>query len=46
MGPTNALTYTTKYLGDVTIVGPGAGRAPTGYALLTDILDINRILKG
>ncbi|GAH52917.1 unnamed protein product, partial [marine sediment metagenome] len=45
MGPINALTYTTKYLGDVTIVGPGAGKAPTGYALLTDILDINRIVK-
>ncbi|MCG3227009.1 MAG: homoserine dehydrogenase [Candidatus Heimdallarchaeota archaeon] len=45
MGPTNALTYTTKYLGDVTIVGPGAGRAPTGFALLTDILDINRLLS-
>jgi len=44
MGPTNALTYTTKYLGDITIVGPGAGKAPTGFALLTDILDINRIL--
>jgi len=41
-GPINALTYTTKYLGDVTVVGPGAGRAATGYALLTDILDIHR----
>ena len=45
MGPTNALTYTTKYLGDVTIVGPGAGKLPTGFAILTDMLDINRILK-
>ena len=45
MGPTNALTYTTKYLGDVTIVGPGAGKTPTGFALLTDILDINRLLS-
>ncbi len=45
MGPTNALTYTTKYLDDVTIVGPGAGRAPTGFAILTDILDINRLLS-
>ena len=45
MGPTNALTYTTKYLGDVTIVGPGAGRAATGFAILTDILDINRLLS-
>ncbi|MFW9905599.1 MAG: homoserine dehydrogenase, partial [Candidatus Thorarchaeota archaeon] len=44
-GPINALTYTTKYLGDVTIVGPGAGREATGYALLTDILDIHRKLS-
>jgi len=43
-GPINALTYTTKYLGDITIVGPGAGREATGYALLTDILDIHRHL--
>ena len=41
-GPINALTYSTKYLGDVTIVGPGAGREATGYALFTDILDIHR----
>ena len=45
MGPINALTYTTKYLGDVTIVGPGAGKLPTGYSVLTDILDINRLVK-
>jgi len=43
-GPINALTYTTKYLGDITIIGPGAGREATGYALLTDILDIHRNL--
>lgn len=43
-GPINALTFTTKYLGDVTIIGPGAGREATGYALLTDILDIHRNL--
>ena len=45
MGPTNALTYTTEYLGDITVVGPGAGKLPTGFAVLTDILDINRIVK-
>ncbi len=45
MGPTNALTYTTKYLGDITIIGPGAGQLPTGFAVLSDILDINRIIK-
>lgn len=41
-GPTNALLFRTKYLGDVTIIGPGAGRVATGYALLTDLLEINR----
>ena len=45
MGPTNALTYSTKYVSDVTIVGPGAGKLPTGFALLTDILDINRLIS-
>ena len=36
MGPINALTFKTKYLGDITIVGPGAGKLPTGFALLAD----------
>ncbi len=40
MGPTNALTYTTDHLGDVTIIGPGAGKEETGYALLVDLLSI------
>jgi homoserine dehydrogenase len=38
----NALTYYTDELGGVTIVGPGAGRRETGYALLIDLLEINR----
>lgn len=42
MGATNALTFTTDLLGDVTVVGPGAGRIQTGFALLTDILAIAR----
>ncbi|MFW6098281.1 MAG: homoserine dehydrogenase, partial [Chloroflexota bacterium] len=33
-GATNAITYTTDLLGDVTLVGPGAGRVETGYALV------------
>ncbi len=37
-GATNALTVTTDDLGDVTIVGPGAGRRETGYSLLIDLL--------
>jgi len=41
MGATNALTFTTDLLGDVTIVGPGAGRIETGFSILTDILSIH-----
>jgi homoserine dehydrogenase len=40
-GATNALTYYTDELGPVTIVGPGAGRRETGFALLIDLLEIN-----
>jgi len=42
MGATNAITYSTRLLGDVTIIGAGAGRLETGYALLEDILAIHR----
>jgi homoserine dehydrogenase len=38
----NALTYYTDVLGEVTIIGPGAGQIETGYSLLTDLLEINR----
>jgi len=38
---TNALTFNTDELGPVTIVGPGAGKRETGFALLIDLLDIN-----
>ena len=41
---TNALTFFTDELGPVTIVGPGAGRRETGFALLIDLLNINRSL--
>jgi homoserine dehydrogenase len=41
-GATNAITYTTDLLGDVTLVGPGAGRIETGYALVSDLLAIHR----
>ncbi len=41
-GATNAMTITTDTLGDVTIVGPGAGRVETGFSLLNDLLTIWR----
>ncbi len=40
-GATNAMTITTDTLGDVTVVGPGAGRRETGFALLNDLLTMN-----
>ena len=39
---TNALTFFTDELGPVTIVGPGAGKRETGFALLVDLLEMNR----
>lgn len=37
-GATNAVTFSTTLLGDVTLIGAGAGRVQTGYALVTDLL--------
>ncbi len=39
-GATNAITYTTQLLDEVTLVGPGAGRLATGYAIIEDLLSI------
>lgn len=39
-GAANALNITTDTLGEVTIVGPGAGRRQTGFAVLTDLVNI------
>jgi len=43
-GVMNAVTFETDVLGSVTIVGPGAGSWEAGYALLTDMLDIHRMI--
>jgi homoserine dehydrogenase len=40
MGATNAVTITTDTLGDVTVVGPGAGKEPTGFSMLVDLVTI------
>jgi homoserine dehydrogenase len=40
-GATNAVTYSTDLLGDITLIGPGAGRMETGYAIIGDILSFN-----
>ncbi|GAB4322934.1 MAG: homoserine dehydrogenase [Bacteroidales bacterium] len=41
-GATNALTFSTDLLGEVTIVGPGAGKSETGFALLSDMIYLAR----
>lgn len=44
-GQTNAVTFETTYLGQVTIAGPGAGRVETAYALLSDIIAIDQYFR-
>jgi homoserine dehydrogenase len=43
-GATNAVTYATDLMGDVTLIGAGAGRKETGFAALADLLDIHRLI--
>lgn len=40
LGATNALKITSSILGDTTIVGAGAGKIETGFALYNDIISI------
>lgn len=40
-GNMNAITFTTDLLGDVTIIGPGAGKKETGYAVLNGLIRVN-----
>ena len=40
-GVTNAVTIETDALGEVTVVGPGAGPKETAFALLADLLEIH-----
>ncbi len=44
MGATNAVTFHTDMLGPVTIVGAGAGRKETAFAVISDLLDVHRTL--
>jgi homoserine dehydrogenase len=44
-GALNALNFTTDTLGEVTIMGAGAGKVETGYSILNDLILINEDLK-
>lgn len=39
-GVTNAIEFTTTYLGKVLVTGPGAGKLETGYSIFSDVLSI------
>lgn len=38
MGSTNAINFINEPLNSITVVGPGAGRKETGYAMLNDFI--------
>lgn len=42
----NAILVRASSIGDVMFYGPGAGSLPTGSAVLSDIMDIAKYLKG
>ncbi len=46
LGVDNAIQFQTDILGPVTIVGPGAGRKETGFAILSDLINIHSWLGG
>ena len=41
-GATNAITLETDLLGNITLIGAGAGKLETGFAILSDLLAIQR----
>jgi homoserine dehydrogenase len=42
LGPQNAAIITSKYAGDITITGPGAGGDATAVAAIGDLIAIAR----
>ncbi len=41
-GVSNAITYQTDLMGAITLIGAGAGGAQTGFAILSDLLEMHR----
>jgi homoserine dehydrogenase len=44
-GAVNAITFTSPLLGDITLVGKGAGGAQTAFGILSDLYAIQRSLS-
>ena len=44
-GSTNAITLETDLMGDITLIGAGAGKLETGFAILSDLLAIKRAAR-
>lgn len=44
-GGTNALTFTTDLMGEITLIGAGAGGIQTGFGVLSDLLAIYRQVR-
>ncbi len=44
-GSTNAITLETDLMGDITLIGAGAGKMETGYAILSDLMAIKRVTR-
>jgi homoserine dehydrogenase len=42
-GTQNAVTFSTDLMGDITLVGAGAGSIQTGFAVLADLLALHRM---
>lgn len=43
-GGSNAITYVTDLMGEVTLIGAGAGGVQTGFGILSDLLEIAQFL--
>ena len=45
MDSTNAVTFATDLMGDVTIIGKGAGRIETGFSILSNLLYLHTLSR-
>lgn len=43
-GVTNAVSFSSKNLGEITLAGPGAGSLPTATAIISDLLEVSQII--